>query len=57
MEISKQKIVDMLKNRGDHDKAQQADSDLPDNVDTDKDQSKLEELGVKASDLAGGFSL
>lgn len=57
MKISKQKVVDLLKERGDHDKATQAESDLPDNVDTENDQGTLEKLGVKVSDLTGGFSL
>ncbi|UJH69587.1 hypothetical protein [Ornithinimicrobium sp. INDO-MA30-4] len=57
MEISKQKIIDMLKNRGDHDKAQKAESDLPEKVDTEKDQGTLEKFGINLSDLTGGFSL
>lgn len=57
MKIDKQKIIDMLKKRGDNDKAEQADADLPDEVDTDKDQSKLEKFGIDPSDLTGGFSL
>lgn len=57
MEIDKKKIVDMLKDKGENDKAQQADSDLPDKVDTEKDKGMLDKLGVDPSKLMGGFSL
>ncbi len=57
MEIDKKKIVDMLKGKGENDKAQQADSDLPDKVDTEKDKSMLDKLGIDPSELMGGFSL
>ncbi|CAN5468762.1 hypothetical protein BH23ACT6_BH23ACT6_09980 [soil metagenome] len=57
MEIDEQRIVDMLRERGDNDKAPQADSELPDKVDTDKDQRTLEKFGINPSDLTGGFSL
>jgi len=55
MEIDKQKIVGMLKDKGEKDKASQADSELPDKVDTDKHQSKLEKLGVDPQDLISKF--
>lgn len=54
MQIDKQQIVDMLKDRGDHDKADQAQADLPEQVDTDQHSDKLRELGVDAKDLMGG---
>lgn len=57
MEIDKKKIVDMLKDQGDSEKAQQADSELPDKVDTEKDKGMLDKLGVDPSKLIGGFSL
>ncbi len=41
MQIDKTQIIDMLKSRGENDKAQQAQSQLPDKVDTDKDAGML----------------
>jgi hypothetical protein len=56
MNIDKSQIVELLKSRGDHDKAQQAQSELPDQVDTEKDSSLLSKLGVNPSELLGGGS-
>jgi hypothetical protein len=53
MQINKQQIIDLLKNRGDNDKAQQAQRELPDNVDTDKDAGLLDKFGVNVQDLMG----
>jgi hypothetical protein len=53
MQIDKQQIVDMLKNRGDNDKATQAQSELPDQVDTDKDSGLLDKFGINPQDLLG----
>lgn len=55
MQIDKQQIIDLLKNRGDHDKAQQADQELPDQVDTDQHSGMLDKLGLSADDLPGGI--
>lgn len=61
MQIDKSQIIDMLKGQGEQDKASKADSELPDKVDTEQDQGKLEKLGINPSDvvskLGGGFSL
>lgn len=54
MQIDKQKIIDMLKSRGDNDKADQAQSDLPDQVDTDQHSDKLSQLGIDPKELLGG---
>lgn len=53
MNIDKQQIIDLLKNQGDHDKAQQADQELPDQVDTDRDSGLLSKLGINPQDLLG----
>ncbi|MGL5816697.1 MAG: hypothetical protein ACRCYR_03975 [Phycicoccus sp.] len=55
MQIDKQQIIDMLKNRGDDEKANQAQADLPDQVDTDQHSDHLSKLGIDPSDLAGGL--
>lgn len=55
MQFDKQQIIDLLKNRGDHDQAKQADQDLPQQVDTDQHSGMLDKLGINVSDLAGGL--
>ena len=51
MEIPKEKILDFLRSRGDDDKAQQADQELPDKVDTDQHRDVLERLGINPEEL------
>ena len=53
MEIDKAQIVELLKKQGDTDKADQARSELPDKVDTDKDSGLLDRYGINAQDLLG----
>jgi hypothetical protein len=55
MEIPKDKILELLRQRGDDDKAQQADRELPDQVDPDRDQSILERIGIDPQDLLGSL--
>lgn len=55
MQIPKDKIVEMIKSRGDTDQADKAQSELPDNVDTEKDSGLLAKFGVDPTDLAGGL--
>ncbi|HEY9351261.1 MAG TPA: hypothetical protein VIP75_11260 [Acidothermales bacterium] len=58
MKIDRQSIVDFLRNRGDHDKADKAHTELPDQVDTDEHADKLSRLGIEIEDLgmaAGGI--
>jgi hypothetical protein len=53
MEIPKDKILDLLRQRGDNDKAQQADEKLPDQVDPERDKGILDQLGIDPKDLLG----
>jgi hypothetical protein len=53
MEIDKQQIVDMLRERGDHDKAEKAQQQLPDKVDHEQHGGLLSELGVDGRELLG----
>lgn len=53
MNIDKQQIIDLLKNQGDQGRAQQAEQELPDQVDTDRDSGLLEKLGINPQDLLG----
>ncbi len=54
MEIPKEQILQMLRDRGDHDNAQQADQQLPDQVDPEQHGDLLGKLGVNPSELLGG---
>ncbi len=51
MQFDKSQILDLLKSQGDHDKAEQADQELPDKVDTDQHSGLLEKLGLNPMDL------
>ena len=53
MQIDKSQIIDLLRSRGDDAKAQQADQDLPGQVDTDKDSGLLQKLGLSPQELIG----
>ena len=54
MQIDKQQIIAKLTDLGQHDKATQAEQQLPDQVDTDEHASLLDKLGINVSDLLGG---
>ena len=56
MNIDKNQILQLLKSQGDDAKAQQADSELPDQVDTDKDAGLLAKFGIDPMDLIKKFS-
>ena len=53
MQIPKDKILELLRERGQNDQAEQADKELPDQVDPDQHGGLLEKYGVDAKDLAG----
>lgn len=55
MMIDKQQILDMLMQKGDQGTAHQAESELPDQIDTDKHSGLLEKLGINVQDLLGGL--
>jgi hypothetical protein len=55
MEIPKDKILELLRSRGDDDKADQADNELPDQVDTARDSGLLSKFGIDPSELLGKF--
>jgi hypothetical protein len=59
MEIPKDKIIEMIKQQGKGDQVDQADKELPDNVDPERDSSILEKFGLKPQDvlskLGGGM--
>ena len=58
MQFDKSQILDLLRSQGDTEKAEQADRELPEQVDTDQHGGILERLGLNPADLvaklAGG---
>ncbi len=54
MEIPKDQILQMLRDRGDHDKAQQADQQLPDQVDPEQHKDLLGQIGIDPGEILGG---
>lgn len=54
MQIDKSQILELLRNMGDHNKAQEADQQLPDQVDTEQHAGLLQKLGINPADLLKG---
>jgi len=57
MEIPKEKILDLLRQKGADDKVAQAEQELPDQVDPEQHKDLLGKLGVNPQDLLGGIGL
>lgn len=55
MNIPKDKIIDMIRSRGDHDQADQAQAELPDQVDTDQHSDLLSKFNIDPKNLGGGL--
>ncbi len=53
MQIDKQTILKHLQDQGDTQKADQADKELPEQVDTEKDSGLLSKFGVDPQALLG----
>ncbi len=51
MNIGKDQILQLLKDRGQPDQAAQADSELPDQVDTDQHAGLLSKFGIDPKEL------
>ncbi len=51
MEIPKEKILDLLRQQGNHDQAGQAEQELPDQVDQQRDSGLLSKFGLDPQDL------
>ena len=52
MEIPKDKVVELLRERGENDKAEQADKELPDQVDHEQHGDLLQKYAVEPKELA-----
>jgi hypothetical protein len=55
MQIDKEQIIAFLRERGEAAKAEQAQQELPGQVDTESDSGLLSKLGIDPSDLLGGL--
>ena len=55
MEIPKAQILEFLQERGNSAQATQADQELPDQVDTDRDADLLSRFGVDPQELISRF--
>jgi hypothetical protein len=55
MQIDKDQIISFLRERGENAKADQAQQELPGQVDTEKDTGLLAKFGINPSDLLGGL--
>jgi hypothetical protein len=51
MQIDKNQILELLRSQGDHDKASLAESELPDQVDTEQHAGLLSKLGINPAEL------
>jgi hypothetical protein len=56
MEIPKDKILEMLKDQGKGDQAGQAEQELPDQVDPQRDAGLLAKFGLEPQDLIKKFA-
>jgi hypothetical protein len=55
MEIPKEQVLELLRSRGESEQAAQADSELPDQVDTDRDAGMLSKFGIDPQELISKF--
>ena len=57
MEIPKDKILELLRERGEHDKAANAERELPDTVDHEQHSDLLAKHGIDPKELLGKIGL
>lgn len=55
MDIAKDQILQLLRSQGDNAQAQQADQELPDTVNTERDAGLLARFGIDPLDLIKKF--
>ena len=56
MQFDKSTILDLLRQQGKNDQADQADQELPDQVDTDQHTGLLQRFGLDPKELLGRFA-
>jgi hypothetical protein len=54
MEIPKEKILELIRQRGDEGQAAQADQELPDQVDPEQHSGLLQKFGINPQELLSG---
>jgi hypothetical protein len=55
VQLDKNMILDLLRERGQQDQASQAEQELPDQVDTDRDAGLLQRFGLDPQELLQKF--
>jgi hypothetical protein len=55
MQIPKEQILELLRSRGEQGKAEQAQGELPDQVDTEQHAGLLQKLGIDPGDIVGAL--
>jgi hypothetical protein len=55
MQIPKEQILDFLRQQGKQDQVGEADQQLPDQVDTDRDAGLLQKFGIDPGELLSKF--
>lgn len=55
MNIDKNTVMDLIRSKGDQSKTDQAQQELPDQVDTDQHAGLLSKLGIDPKELTGKF--
>jgi hypothetical protein len=55
MQIDKQQILELLRSRGEQQQAAQAETELPDQVDTDQHGDLLSKFNINPQELLGGL--
>jgi hypothetical protein len=56
VQIDKNTVLGLLRERGQQDQADQAEQELPDQVDTDRDQGLLQRFGLDPQELLQRFT-
>ncbi len=56
MQIPKDQVLELIRSRGDDSQAQQAQQELPDQVDTDQHAGMLSKFGIDPQDLIAKFA-
>lgn len=51
MQVDRRQVIELMRSRGDDARAQQAEADLPDPLDTSRDAGLLAQYGVTPADL------
>jgi hypothetical protein len=55
MKVPKEEILELLRDKGEHGKAAQAERELPDKVDHDQHSDLLSRFGIDPKELVGKF--